>query len=236
MQQFEDRVPPRTKRIRRSPAEARNAVLAAARARLLAHGLEGLKIAAVARDAGMSHATLIHHFGSSLGMRDALIDSMAQDLLAEFVLLLDDGPAPSDRRAAMLGKLFATLSDEKHAQLFAWLAIESQQSAGEAQRHDSATAELLAMLLERIRRRDGQPPMDAKVARFGVVLAITSAMGLGLARPWLERMDLLDGEADAQRFAVWLGELLETRGQVMASERLSSSRSSRGSEQVSPEQ
>ncbi len=228
----------RTKRLRRSPAEARAAVLDAARARLLAHGLEGLKITAVARDAGMSHATLIHHFGSSLGMRDALIESMTAELLAEFVAVLDDeAPMPSERLAAMLVKLFATLSDDRHAQLFAWLTVEPPQPGIDTGDYDRTTRDLLALLLDRVRRRDGAPPLDADITRFGVVLAVTSAVGLGMARPWLSRMGLLGEPGDIPRFAAWVSELLESRRQLATpSSARNASRSSIGNEQLKPEQ
>ncbi len=227
----------RTKRVRRSPEEARSTLLAAARARLLEHGLDGLKIAAVAKDAGMSHATLIHHFGSSLGMRDALIESMAHELLGEFVAMLGDDAPSGARLESMVTKLFATLADDRHAQLFAWLTIEPPQRPVDADHLDRASRDLLAVLLERIRRRDGRPALDPDVARFGVVLAVTSAIGLGIGRPRLEQMGLLRDADDDARFAAWVGELLEAHRHWDArSERLSSSRSSTGKEQLKPEQ
>lgn len=228
----------RTKRMRRSPAEARAAVLDAARARLLAHGLEGLKIAAVARDAGMSHATLIHHFGSSLGMRDALIESMTAELLGEFVALLDDDkPMPAERLEAMLVKLFATLSDDRHAQLFAWLTVEPPQPRIDAADYDRTTRDLLSVLLDRVRRRDGARPLDADAARFGAALAVTTAVGLGMARPWLARMGLMEGAGDIPRFAAWVAELLESRRQLAEPSAVSNSpRSATGNEQLKPEQ
>jgi len=42
-----------------------------AKARLRDHGLDGLNVVDVAADCGRSHATVIHHFGNTAGMRRA---------------------------------------------------------------------------------------------------------------------------------------------------------------------
>ncbi len=63
-------------RRRRTAEESKTIILEVAAKRLREHGLEGLNITGVAEEAGISHATLIHHFGSSGGMRDALADKM----------------------------------------------------------------------------------------------------------------------------------------------------------------
>ena len=55
-------------RRRRTSEQARAAILEVARQRLGEHGLDGLNVVDVARDTGISHATLIHHFGTADGM------------------------------------------------------------------------------------------------------------------------------------------------------------------------
>lgn len=223
------------KRIRRSPEAARRAILAAAQARLLTQGLDGLKIADVARDAGMSHATLIHHFGSSIGMRDALLDAMTEELLNDFVSLFGTGQSEPNLRQ-MLERLFATLSDPRNAQLFGWLAMEPSSTGGDRERYDQASKALLDELLARIGERTDGARLPRDTTRYGVVLAVTSAVGLGLARPWLARMALLGEEADRDAFAAWVGRLLEGERQRAPSEASSASRSSTGSEQDDPTQ
>lgn len=202
-----------TKRVRRTPDEARDAILQAARDRLLRFGLEGLKVADVAADVGMTHATLIHHFGSSAGMRRALVERMAKELLTEFMGVIDSEPPSPARRGEMLVKLFRTLSNDRHAQLFAWLALEAADSFGDT---DRATEALLEAFLARVVRQDGS--MDRDAARYGVILAITSAIGLGIAGPWLERVNLLE-PTDVDPYARWFAELLRPKRAVTARER-----------------
>lgn len=78
------------KRIRRTPEKAKALILRVAADRLSEHGLEGLNISGVARAAGMSHATVIHHFGSTGAMREALLRQMTRELLSDVMEALAD--------------------------------------------------------------------------------------------------------------------------------------------------
>ena len=78
-----------TGRRRRTADESRANILDVAAKRLHEYGLEGLNITGVAEEAGISHATLIHHFGSSGGMRDALADKMTADLIQDLMAAFD---------------------------------------------------------------------------------------------------------------------------------------------------
>lgn len=199
---------PTTKRVRRTSDAARDEILGVARARLLQHGLDGLKIADIARDIGMSHATLIHHFGSTSGMRRALVDRMAKELLTEFLGVFERMAPSPERRSEVLGRLFRALAVERHAQLFAWLALE----AADDDEGDSVTwagAPLFDALFDRIAAQEDATGHDREAARFGVLLAVTSAIGFGVASPWLKHAGLVADanaiEQFASRFAEFLG-------------------------------
>ncbi|HBV12006.1 MAG TPA: TetR/AcrR family transcriptional regulator [Brevundimonas sp.] len=68
------------RRRRRSPEEARREALASARILLLSGGPNAVTLAAVAAEIGVTHANLIHHFGSAAGLQSALMGSMVADL------------------------------------------------------------------------------------------------------------------------------------------------------------
>jgi AcrR family transcriptional regulator len=198
------------KRVRRTPDGARDEILAAARERLLQYGLDGLKIADIARDVGMSHATLIHHFGSTSGMRRALVDRMAKELLTEFLGVFERIPPSPARRVEVLSRLFRTLAVERHAQLFAWLALETSDDAED----DSvawAGAPLFDALFDQIAAQEDATGHDRDAARFGVLLAVTSAIGFGIASPWLQHAGLVTDARAIERFASHFAEFLGTR-------------------------
>ncbi len=202
-----------SKRVRRSPTEARAAILVAARDRLLRLGLDGLKITDVARDAGMSHATLLHHFGSSDRMRSALVESMANELLAEFIGMIGEGAPTPTRLGELFSRLFTGLSDERHAQLFAWFALTALDHPEELGSAASETrpmiAALIEQMLEQMMRRGAELDRIPQLPRYIALLVVTSAIGLGVAGPWLKQVDLLkNDDADVGSFAKWFAEFL----------------------------
>uniref|UniRef100_UPI0013D23798 TetR family transcriptional regulator n=2 Tax=Pseudomonadota TaxID=1224 RepID=UPI0013D23798 len=62
------------------PEAARLEALAAARALLLEGGPNAVTLKAVGEAIGMSHANVIHHFGSAAGLQSALMGAMVRDL------------------------------------------------------------------------------------------------------------------------------------------------------------
>ena len=71
-----------TRRVRRTPEEARTLALASARRLLLADGPDAITLQSVATDLGMSHTNLIHHFGSAAGLQSELMRQMMSELTA----------------------------------------------------------------------------------------------------------------------------------------------------------
>ena len=107
-------------RKRRTAVEAKSLILETAAERLRDQGVDGLTVKGVAEQAGMSHATLIHHFGSSDGMRRELEVHMTATLLADVVAALQQD-VPLEQLCA---DLFTALSTGGHARLLAWLAVD----------------------------------------------------------------------------------------------------------------
>lgn len=198
-------------RVRRTAEEARAEILAVAERRLSAHGLSGLAIADVAREAGMSHGTLLHHFGSSEGMRSALVARMAERLLDE-VLHLE---SQADPAAAGMGdffeRLFAQLSGGGHARLIAWMMLSRGDESADAGAMTATAARfdhLVGLIAERLRQRGAGAKAD-RVARYIVLLVISSAIGLGVARDSLLPQLALSGKDEAG-FARWLSDVIGT--------------------------
>jgi len=194
-----------TKRVRRSAPAARTAVLDAAERRLREHGLDGLAIADVAADAGMSHATLLHHFGSSDGMRAALIERMATNLLGEITQLMQRNDV--DRHGdEFYVHLFAALSGGGHAKLIGW-----QNLMGRSPAFGNDTRALFRQVLDGLRVRlmsFGRGADQAeREARFIVLLVVSSALGFGIGRkPLLDDVGLTD--TTEPEFARWLSRVV----------------------------
>ena len=191
----------RSVRKRRSPEEARLEVLHAAEQRLREHGVSGLNVADVARDCGMSHATVIHHFGNTAGMRRALVEHMTDRLLRDVIRTLAEEPAPDP--PMVLRRLYATLSEGGHAKLIAWLSVSGDEFAPEVGASGpvrSLFAELVPVVAERLKADDD----PLRTARHIIFLTATSAMGYGLSGElWPAAMGL-SGE-EVEEFPGWLG-------------------------------
>lgn len=186
-----------TVRRRRTAEESRSNILEVAAKRLREQGLEGLNITGVAEEAGISHATLIHHFGSSGGMRDALADKMTMDLLQDMV----DALAANVPTSQLTRNVFSTLAVGGHAKLIAWRAVENS----DPERDVSATQALFEKLLETT-QRNFDVGNRAEVQNVIFLVAI-AAIGYGLAGDVLSNV-LGMSEEEVETFPEWLTEHL----------------------------
>lgn len=184
-------------RKRRTPEEARSVILDAAEARLQKLGLEGLNVVGVAEDAGLSHASVIHHFGNTAGMRQALEERMTQALLSDLVGALKSDTQPQK----ILAAVFHAMVGGGHAKLLAWRALNDSDS----ELPDEAVQRLFKELIRRTGERFGQ--QDATLIRNNLLLIASSAIGLGISGNALPALLGVD-EIDNNEFADWLAHLL----------------------------
>lgn len=181
------------KRKRRTAAQAKALVLDTAARRLQAFGLEGLNIVGVAEEAGISHATLIHHFGSSAGMRQALVERMTERLVRDAVATF----ANEQGLEGLFGELFSVFSTGGHAQLLAWRAIEE----GNREQPSESVRALFAGLVDACAER--LPGGDVAAARNLIVLVVSAAIGLGIMGAELAELVGWDDD-DQDNFPAWL--------------------------------
>jgi AcrR family transcriptional regulator len=134
-------------RKRRTAEDARTAILDAAEARLVASGPAGIRLQEVAADVGVSHPTVLHHFGSREALVEAVVaralDSLHSSLLGA-VSTASPGP---DHIAALLESVSAALVSGGHARAFLWLALSGYTASMDEMRIRS-----LAEAVHEIRR------------------------------------------------------------------------------------
>ena len=205
-----DGAPP--KRRRRSAEEAKRLVLETAAERLENFGLEGLNLTGVADQAGISHGTIIHHFGSSEGMRQALVIHMTRELLSDVLEALRGDTSPAE----LSNNVFAALGNRGHAQLLAWLAVE-HRAPGEQPFLENLPLfrSIIDGVATRICRSDHADDIsdesgahratdeELRQARLIVLLMGTAALGLGIAGDQLQALLELDDDS-RREFPRWL--------------------------------
>jgi len=186
-------------RVRRSPEEARSLILDTAGKRLAEHGIRGLNIKDIAADSGINHGTLLHHFGSAEGMRNALLVKLSEELINEMSMILTSGAPPEQ----LFIELFRLMSQTGQTKLLAWRALEDygDEQAPQPGPSEALIKELLAGVTQKIQGR------DESLARNIIFLALSSAVGWGICGPALKKT--LGMSADLQdQFPAWVGEQL----------------------------
>lgn len=120
---------PATKRLRRTPEAVRSAALQAARALLLKIGPEAITLPSVAKELGMAHGNITHHFGSVGAVHAALVAQMAQEFATAVhgavTQLRDENADPVD----VVDAIFDAFNDTGAGRLISWLASTNNMDA-----------------------------------------------------------------------------------------------------------
>lgn len=193
----------REKRVRRTPEEARELILDAAEKTMGAEGPAALRLQDVAREAGVSHPTILHHFGSREGLvralnlrgldelRSALVDRMGQQDSAE------DGVARSFRAFR-----------EGMAQRILWL-----MQAPEPPDRPSGVplVEQIAKSLHELRLSLAPPgkTVDYEDSRFIAHLVSVAGFGDAVVGARLRELTGQDEVETRKRFERWLSALID---------------------------
>jgi AcrR family transcriptional regulator len=210
-------------RTRRSAEQARAAILEAAGKRLREGGPEAVRLQDVARDLGVSHPAILHHFGSREGLMRALAEHVAVSLEREMLEGLR-GAASEATVLELLTRVFETIGNSGHARLLAWRALSGDGAARGADAHgagargaEARRPTLLAAIAEQVHARrvelaraEGRPAPPREDSEFMIRLAAAAMLGDGVAGGVFDRS--LGRGADAaevrRRFRAWLARLL----------------------------
>lgn len=168
------RAPPRR---RRTAAEARDAILDAAERRLARSGPDGIRLKEIAADAGISHPTLLHHFGNRQGLIEALAERTMSDLADDLIGAIA-APDVIAGAPAALERVYRVLGDTGHARLLVWRALAgwAKRSGVEAKLLWSLIDALHARRTEIFEARSNAPPSYRDTA-FIALIAVFATLG-----------------------------------------------------------
>lgn len=107
-------------RKRRSPEEAKREILHVARQLVLEEGPDALKIKRVAQMIGISHPTILHHFGSAEGLLTQLQQDMALRMRRAFIDVLSNISPQKDRMEVFL-EILQVISQKENGAILAFL-------------------------------------------------------------------------------------------------------------------
>ncbi len=116
-------------RKRLTPDESRTAALEAAREILIAEGPQAVTLKAVAAKVGRTHANVLHHFGSALGLQKALAAMLAEsvcDSIAETVVSARRGEADPH---LIVDMTFDAFDQQGAGALATWMILSGNKDA-----------------------------------------------------------------------------------------------------------
>jgi AcrR family transcriptional regulator len=192
------------KRIRRRPEDAKALILDAAEASLKAGGgPAALRLQDVARAAGVSHPTILHHFGSRKGLVRALNLRSLEALTAGVIERMREAKSGDEG----IRRTFEAYRDGL-AQRTMWLLQSQEQMPRET---NVTMFEDIVQGLHAIRERYALPGHvpDIEDTRSVVHLTTIAAFGDALIGPRLRSASGPGEEARRERFIKWFANLLD---------------------------
>ena len=198
---------PAPKRVRRTAEEARRLILDAAEARLAKQGPEGLRLQDIARDVGISHPAILHHFESREGLVRALIARANTQLRDSLLGALGKGDASRDA-ADHIGHVFEALSDRGTARLLSWLLLTGRATEqSDAHNVMGEIVDVLQARREEYSKEKGKPAPDKEDTLFVAMLTANAAFGEAIVGRQLAEATGLDQDG-IKRFRAWFAKLL----------------------------
>lgn len=197
-------MPASVKRLRRTPEQARQLILDAARDLIARSGPEGLRLQEIAAAAGISHPLILHHFGSREGLVRALVQEAVAELRDRLIGAMNSAEYSLEQQ---LDQVFEAYRDGL-AQRLAWLA--TIDPTGEAVSPATIMRDIAASL--HASRVAAAPPgmaPDRADSEMLVHLIAVAAFGEAIVGMRLWRSAGLSPTGDTERrFRAWLAALI----------------------------
>lgn len=207
-------VGPVAKRSRRPAEEARRLILDAAEKRLAEQGPEGIRLQDIARDVGISHPAILHHFESREGLVRALIERASQQLRDMLLKAFEVASADSFGAGNVIMQVFEALSDRGTARLWSWLHLTGRNLENDVSIH------LVGEMSERLHalrvlgaREAGVPEPEWEDTLFMTILVASTAFGDAIIGQRLTE-GAIEGADGRERFRHWFANLLVERSLV----------------------
>jgi AcrR family transcriptional regulator len=198
-----------SRRVRRTPEEARRLILDTAQALIAKTGPEGLRLQDIAAAAGISHPLILHHFGNRAGLVRALTRQAVDELKDRLVAAMIQ---PEYSPGEGIDRTFEAFRGGLALRL-AWLAIEDPHGDSETSRVLCEIADLM-----HARRLAAASECSTVPARedteFLIHLVAVAAFGDAIyGRQLRKSAGIADDEDAARRFRLWLAELMRAHGE-----------------------
>ncbi len=197
------------RRRRRTAEVARREILDAAKKRLMEGGPDNVRLKQIGEDIGLSHSSILHHFGS----RDALMEDLRNDAfgaLARDLAKRMAAPTKGDPTIDFFEKVAQTLGEQGYGRLLAWQLMSgnlpNRGSVGTAVLGPDGSGGLLSGLADQLQSmraaraaHHGEAEPDATETKRIVAMMACTLLGEALAGHVMVRSAGLGGEPEDRR-------------------------------------
>jgi AcrR family transcriptional regulator len=185
---------------------ARALILDATEKRLVTVGPSGIRLQDVAADTGVSHSTVLHHFGSRELLVKAVIGRALRGIHANLVDALERSNGEPEALEAMLENVSNVLEQTGYARVVLWLALEGHHFD---ERDVPLSAVVDAAHAVRLgRKKHTKRPTREDTARTVVLATVAMCCGSVLTPSLLGNAGLGADAASQARFRSWFTRLL----------------------------
>jgi AcrR family transcriptional regulator len=205
------REPERVRR-RRSPEEAREEILAAAKRLFLKKGPDQVGLVDVAHEAGVSHGLVSHYFKTYAGLVEEVVNQRVGGLAAAMLERL--GAAESLQTRELLREVFALHDDPLFVRVGLWVLLlnraERWELTGPPDDLVLRAGELVARHFTRVSEARGLPPPSPEQVQHVITLVAVTAHGYALSKHALRaRQGLLASPHQEEVFIEELARMVE---------------------------
>lgn len=192
------------KRVRRTADEARTAILDATERMLVETGPAAIRLQQVAAEVGVSHPTVLHHFGSREGLVQAVVGRALAAIRSDVIEAIARFPRDDeDATTAMLERVGEALVREGHGRALAWCALAGMASPIE----DLGLSEIAKAVhgIREVRRGGKALTPKFEDTLFTVSLAMSVLFAQSVAGPMLPNGG---DRGAAARYSRWFARLI----------------------------
>ena len=198
------------KRRRRSPEEAQRQILDVAEAMLAESGPDAIRLQDIAERVGISHPTILHHFGSREALLAAVVRRAIEALESDLLAALRSPDITEAQIEDLVERVFETFHDRGHARVMAWLLLSGQVKPTETGSQIRAVAELAHQ--QRLIHHAGKgsrPRFEDTL--FSIMLVAVVLFGDAVAGEAMSSSaGLARDQKSRKRFRTWLARLVVT--------------------------
>ncbi|MCP4905982.1 MAG: helix-turn-helix transcriptional regulator, partial [bacterium] len=185
-------------------------ILDAAQRLLSSGGPDAIRLQDIARDVGISHPTILHHFGSRDGLIRALDARAIHALTGDVERILESNQ--SLHPAELVERVAETMDQQGLARLIALWAMREPETGIATELDPAALVHDVSKLIgDRLDDPDGTPADRQEAISFRVRLAVFAMFGQALVGDVMSPVPPEQRDAERHRFRRWLAELLLER-------------------------